>query len=91
MQVAGRLLQVPLSLAFRPIIRRYDRYWMGRTSWSDVIRNSRAFGRLIWFHVPPRFSGKTAEELQGGRLKRSTQELENAMAEKRMALDLIEG
>lgn len=64
---------------------------MGRTSWSDVIRNSRAFGRLIWFHVPPRFSGKTAEELQGGRLKRSTQELENAMAEKRMALDLIEG
>jgi hypothetical protein len=64
---------------------------MGRTGWSDVMRNSRALSRLIWFHVPPRFSAKTAEELQVGRVQRSTQELKNAMAEKRTALDLIEG
>jgi ion channel-forming bestrophin family protein len=55
------------------------------------MRNSRTLSRLIWFHVPPRFSGKTAEELQAGQVERSTQELESAMAEKRMALDLIEG
>ncbi|TFK32431.1 Bestrophin, RFP-TM, chloride channel-domain-containing protein [Crucibulum laeve] len=69
----------------------YDRYWMGRTCWSDVIRDSRALGRLIWFHVPPRFSNKTAEEVASGQLQRSTEELSKAMSEKRMALDLVEG
>lgn len=70
---------------------RYDRYWMGRTCWSDVIRNSRTLGRLIWFHVPPRVSAKTAEETASGKIDRSSTELIKVMAEKRMALDLIEG
>ncbi|KAF8971759.1 Bestrophin, RFP-TM, chloride channel-domain-containing protein [Flammula alnicola] len=69
----------------------YDRYWMGRTGWSDVIRNARTLGRLFWFHVPPRLTAKTPEEIETGRVQRSTQELNKVMAEKRMALDLIEG
>ncbi|KAF7331535.1 hypothetical protein MKEN_00032500 [Mycena kentingensis (nom. inval.)] len=60
----------------------YDRYWMGRSAWSDVIRNSRTVSRLIWFHVPPRLSP--------GALQRSPQEHAKVMAEKRMALDLVE-
>ncbi|THU84170.1 UPF0187-domain-containing protein [Dendrothele bispora CBS 962.96] len=69
----------------------YDRYWMGRTTWSDVIRNSRTIGRLVWFHVPPRLTPKTKEEEASGQMMRSTAELVKVMAEKRMALDLIEG
>ncbi|PPQ93138.1 hypothetical protein CVT25_003519 [Psilocybe cyanescens] len=69
----------------------YDRYWTGRTCWSDVIRTSRTLGRLIWFHVPPRLSPKTPQEIQSGRLERTEQELNKVMAEKRMALDLVEG
>ncbi|KAJ7184889.1 UPF0187-domain-containing protein [Mycena filopes] len=60
----------------------YDRYWMGRTAWSDVIRNARTMGRLIWYHVPPR--------LTPGPGVRGPQELGKVMAEKRMALDLVE-
>ncbi|ESK85641.1 UPF0187-domain-containing protein [Moniliophthora roreri MCA 2997] len=63
----------------------YDRYWMGRTAWSDVIRNARTMGRLIWFHVPPRLKAKSENEHP------STEELAKVMAEKRMALDLVEG
>ncbi|PPR04269.1 hypothetical protein CVT26_004059 [Gymnopilus dilepis] len=69
----------------------YDRYWMGRSYWGDVIRNTRTLGRLIWFHVPPRVSPKTAEEIQSGTLQRSEEEMNKVMAEKRMALDLLEG
>ncbi|KAF9445947.1 UPF0187-domain-containing protein [Macrolepiota fuliginosa MF-IS2] len=69
----------------------YDRYWMGRTCWSDVIKNSRTMGRLIWFHVPPRLSPKTPEETETGRSKRSVGEMKKVMAEKKMALDLVEG
>ncbi|KAF8161654.1 Bestrophin, RFP-TM, chloride channel-domain-containing protein [Crassisporium funariophilum] len=72
-------------------ISGYERYWMGRTCWSDVIRNARTLGRLFWFHVPPRISVKTAEEVKTGQLQRSVQELNKVMAEKRMAVDLIEG
>ncbi|KAJ7744757.1 Bestrophin, RFP-TM, chloride channel-domain-containing protein [Mycena maculata] len=61
----------------------YDRYWMGRTAWADVIRNARTMGRLIWYHVPPKL---TAGPLAG----RAPQELGKVMAEKRMAFDLIE-
>ncbi|KAJ6496406.1 UPF0187-domain-containing protein [Mycena sanguinolenta] len=61
----------------------YDRYWMGRTAWTDVIRNSRTMGRLIWYHVPPRLT-------PGANPNRSTQEMAKVMAEKSMALDLIE-
>ncbi|KAF9479416.1 UPF0187-domain-containing protein [Pholiota conissans] len=69
----------------------YDRYWMGRTCWSDVIRNSRTLSRLIWFHVPPRLTPKTPEEIASGQVQRSEEELNRVMAEKLMALDLIEG
>ncbi|KAF8653446.1 hypothetical protein AX16_003921 [Volvariella volvacea WC 439] len=69
----------------------YDRYWMGRTCWSDVIKNSRAIGRLIWFHVPPRLTPKTAEEAKNGVIERSREEMLQAMNEKNTALDLVEG
>ncbi|KAF7358772.1 hypothetical protein MSAN_01216200 [Mycena sanguinolenta] len=61
----------------------YDRYWMGRTAWTDVIRNARTMGRLIWYHVPPRLT-------PGPNPNRTTQEMAKVMAEKSMALDLIE-
>ncbi|KAF5374230.1 hypothetical protein D9758_004681 [Tetrapyrgos nigripes] len=69
----------------------YDRYWMGRTAWSDIIRNSRTMGRLIWFHVPPRLTPKTPEEAASNQILRSVGEMSKVMAEKRMALDLVEG
>ncbi|KAJ7889751.1 Bestrophin, RFP-TM, chloride channel-domain-containing protein [Mycena leptocephala] len=61
----------------------YDRYWMGRTAWADVIRNARTTARLIWYHVPVRLT-------PGANVTRSPQELAKVMAEKRMALDLVE-
>ncbi|KAJ7447443.1 UPF0187-domain-containing protein [Mycena latifolia] len=67
----------------------YDRYWFGRTAWADVIRNARTTSRLIWFHVPLRISPRTSDEAIGAR--RSPQEMLKVMAEKRMALDLVEG
>jgi hypothetical protein len=48
-------------------------------------------GRLIWYHVPPRLTPKTAEETISGQVIRSPQELSKAMSEKRMALDLVLG
>ena len=54
------------------------------------MKNSRSMGRLIWFHVPPRLSPKTAEETASGRADRSKQEMMKVMAEKQMALDLVE-
>jgi len=55
------------------------------------MRNSRTLGRLVWFHVPPRLTAKTEEEIKTGQLQRSPEEQNKVMAEKRMALDLIEG
>ncbi|KAK7047362.1 hypothetical protein VNI00_006593 [Paramarasmius palmivorus] len=72
-------------------ISGYDRYYTGRTAWSDIIKNSRVMGRLVWYHVPPCRTPRTSEEQETGRLKRSKEELSKVMAEKRMALDLIEG
>ncbi|KAF7318124.1 hypothetical protein HMN09_00320400 [Mycena chlorophos] len=60
----------------------YDRYWMGRSAWSDIIRNARTMGRLIWYHVPPKLTPGPGE--------RSAHEYAKVMAEKRMALDLLE-
>ncbi|KAJ3789196.1 UPF0187-domain-containing protein [Lentinula aff. detonsa] len=68
----------------------YDRYWLGRSVWGDLIRNTRTMGRLVWYHVPPRLTPKTDEEIKSGQLNRRHQELMKVMAEKRMALDLIE-
>ncbi|KAJ7455462.1 Bestrophin, RFP-TM, chloride channel-domain-containing protein [Mycena latifolia] len=67
----------------------YDRYWMGRTIWADVIRNARTTARLIWFHVPLRLSPRAPDEAIG--VRRTPHEMLKVMAEKSLALDLIEG
>ncbi|KAJ6566616.1 Bestrophin, RFP-TM, chloride channel-domain-containing protein [Mycena capillaripes] len=67
----------------------YDRYWMGRTAWTDVIRNARTMGRLIWYHVPARLTPLAPGETTANST-RSTQERAKVMAEKKMALDLVE-
>ncbi|EIM91945.1 UPF0187-domain-containing protein [Stereum hirsutum FP-91666 SS1] len=74
----------------------YDRYWTGRSAWSDIMRNARTFTRLIWFHVPlrlsPRTDAETASEARGERLEmRGRKEVGVVMREKRMALDLVDG
>jgi len=66
----------------------YDQYCMGRTAWSDVVKNVQSLGRLIWFHVPLRLTPKTPQELVPSRTK---EEVETVMDEKRMAVDLLEG
>lgn len=30
----------------------YERYTLGRSLWSDLVKNSRTFGRLVWIHIP---------------------------------------
>ncbi|KZT52744.1 UPF0187-domain-containing protein [Calocera cornea HHB12733] len=64
----------------------YDRYWMGRTAWSDIIRNSRTISRLIWYHVPPRLSAP-----KGGDTRIPKEEAEQVLEEKRIALELVQG
>jgi predicted membrane chloride channel (bestrophin family) len=83
----------PQYLSFQILIDecRYDRYWMGKTAWGDVIRNTRSLGRLIWFHVPLLLTAKTADELTTGKVQRPVAELKKVMAEKNMALDMVEG
>ncbi|KII87025.1 hypothetical protein PLICRDRAFT_242552 [Plicaturopsis crispa FD-325 SS-3] len=66
----------------------YDRYWMGRSSWSDVVRNVRTFARLAWMHVPPRLESQHPENMTTEERER---EAIKVMAEKRIALDLLEG
>ncbi|KAH8088981.1 Bestrophin, RFP-TM, chloride channel-domain-containing protein [Cristinia sonorae] len=71
----------------------YDRYWAGRTAWSDVMRTSRTFGRLIWFHVPLRTAvpSSNSETSSGSEKdKEAVRETRRAMSEKHMALDLVE-
>ncbi|KAL7277455.1 hypothetical protein ACG7TL_008376 [Trametes sanguinea] len=68
----------------------YDRYWQGRSAWSDLARTSRTFSRLIWIHIPLKLSPATADQSQ------ESSELDvnvarRIMAEKRAALGLIEG
>ena len=43
------------------------------------------------FHVPARLTPKTPKEVEIGHIERSNDELMKAMAEKRMALDFVEG
>ncbi|KAK7462804.1 hypothetical protein VKT23_007385 [Stygiomarasmius scandens] len=69
----------------------YDRYYMGRTSWGDIIKNARILGTLIWFHVPPCLTPRTPEEKEHGTWKRPKDELRKVMREKKVALKLIEG
>lgn len=68
----------------------YDRYWMGRSAWSDVIHHSRSLARIVWFHVQPRIKG-IANGTGVDVPPPSDEEISIVMAEKRMALDLIEG
>ncbi|KAH7337607.1 Bestrophin, RFP-TM, chloride channel-domain-containing protein [Rhizoctonia solani] len=65
----------------------YDRYWQGRTLWSDMIKNSRTIGRLIWLHVPNSISKSSGDLSEKEREKESKQ----ALLEKREALRLIQG
>ncbi|KAI0364984.1 hypothetical protein BV20DRAFT_789411 [Pilatotrama ljubarskyi] len=64
----------------------YDRYWQGRSTWSDLARTARTFGRLVWIHVPLKLANDpgTAAELDASVARR-------VMAEKRTALGMIEG
>ncbi|KAF8607338.1 UPF0187-domain-containing protein [Ceratobasidium sp. AG-I] len=65
----------------------YDRYWQGRTMWSDLIKNARTMGRLIWLHVPNAVS-KSSAELSA---KERKEEVAKVVREKGVALELIEG
>ncbi|ETW74596.1 hypothetical protein HETIRDRAFT_482364 [Heterobasidion irregulare TC 32-1] len=70
----------------------YDRYWTGRTAWSDVMRTTRTLTRLIWFHVPLRLTPKTTDEIGSGDMAaRSAAEVRKVMKEKNMAIDLVNG
>ncbi|KIJ11884.1 hypothetical protein PAXINDRAFT_118576 [Paxillus involutus ATCC 200175] len=62
----------------------YDCYWMGRSGWCDVTRTARTMGRLVWFHVPPRFGPKDPN------IAIKEDETLAVMTEKRLALDLTE-
>lgn len=91
------LLVIPLILPSLTLVHHsYDRYWTGRSAWSDIMRNARTFTRLVWFHVPlrlsPRTDAETAAEARGERLQmRPRKEVGVVMREKRMALDLVDG
>lgn len=65
----------------------YDRYWQGRTMWSDLIKNARTIGRLIWLHVPNTVSKPEIKISE----KEKAHEAELVVAEKRVALGLVEG
>ncbi|CAE6437190.1 unnamed protein product, partial [Rhizoctonia solani] len=65
----------------------YDRYWQGRTFWSDIIKNARTMGRLIWFHVPNSVSKSPSDLSAADRASES----EQVISEKRMALRLVQG
>ena len=53
---------------------------------SDLIKNSRTMGRLIWLHVPNAVS-KSSVELSA---KEKETEAAKAVSEKKVALELIE-
>ncbi|CAG7854805.1 SubName: Full=Uncharacterized protein {ECO:0000313/EMBL:CCA68691.1} [Serendipita indica DSM 11827] len=79
------LTLIPMVLGFVVALRvttGYDRYWMGRVAWSDVIRNTRTLGRLIWYHCPTR--------LTPNRENVPLKDIERALEEKKLALDLLE-
>ncbi|EJD54807.1 hypothetical protein AURDEDRAFT_156587 [Auricularia subglabra TFB-10046 SS5] len=62
----------------------YDRYWMGRSAWGDLMRNARTLARLIWFHIPARLGGAATDAVP-------EHEVRQVMREKRMAIKMIEG
>jgi len=60
----------------------YDRYWMGRVHWGDVIRNIRTLSRISWFHILPRMTASKDNVTQ--------EDVERVIEEKRTVLDLLE-
>ncbi|KAI0251070.1 Bestrophin, RFP-TM, chloride channel-domain-containing protein [Lactifluus subvellereus] len=72
----------------------YDLYSVGRTAWSDLVKNTLTLTRLIWFHVPLRLTPKPPDGLAQPRAVASSpsrEDIDTVMREKRMALDLLEG
>ncbi|KAH7101414.1 Bestrophin, RFP-TM, chloride channel-domain-containing protein [Auriculariales sp. MPI-PUGE-AT-0066] len=59
----------------------YDRYWMGRGAWGDLLRHCRTLSRLTWYHVPLRSS------LQG---EPTDEDQRQIMREKRMVIRMIQ-
>ncbi|KAH9846765.1 Bestrophin, RFP-TM, chloride channel-domain-containing protein [Lenzites betulinus] len=68
----------------------YDRYYQGRSAWSDLARTSRTFSRLIWIHVPLKLVPIPANT-DGTNFELDTTVARRIMAEKRTALAMIEG
>lgn len=69
----------------------YDLYCVGRTAWSDVVKNTLTLTRLIWFHVPLRLTPKPPDGLVERVSLPSREEINTVMREKQVALDLLEG
>ena len=74
----------------------YDQYWVGRTAWSNVAKNTTTLSRLIWFHVPLRLTPKTQQDptkpIAPSRSKEEVEvETETVMGEKWIALEMVEG
>ncbi|KAM5545287.1 hypothetical protein V8D89_001398 [Ganoderma adspersum] len=68
----------------------YDRYYQGRSAWSDMAKTSRAFSRLIWIHVPLKIAPAQIDA-NGKHADTEVSIARRIMAEKRVALDLLEG
>ncbi|KAI0628482.1 Bestrophin, RFP-TM, chloride channel-domain-containing protein [Trametes polyzona] len=68
----------------------YDRYWQGRSAWSDLARTSRTFSRLIWIHTPLKLSPTPSND-DSSAAELDTAVARRVMAEKRTALAMIEG
>ena len=68
----------------------YDRYYQGRSAWSDMAKTSRAFSRLIWIHVPLKIAPARIDA-NGKHADTEVAIARRIMAEKRVALDLLEG
>ncbi|KAI0644774.1 Bestrophin, RFP-TM, chloride channel-domain-containing protein [Trametes meyenii] len=69
----------------------YDRYWQGRSAWSDMARSSRTFSRLVWIHIPLKLSSTSEGSESGSVAGLDVAVARRVMAEKRTALGLIEG
>ena len=68
----------------------YDRYWQGRSAWGDLARSARTITRLAWIHVPLKMS-PTQLNADGTSPEVDVHVARRIMAEKRIALDLVEG
>ena len=66
----------------------YDRYYQGRTAWSDIARSSRTFSRLAWINIPLKLE-PTQDSANGTAVEVDVHVARRVMAEKRIALDFI--